>query len=90
MLLDLEAAERERWGAALTLQQAARECGYSVDHLSRLIRDGQIPNAGRRNKPLVLRRDLPRKAGLAASPVSPDLTSGRIAASVTPSTKRSA
>ena len=50
----------------LTLTQAARACGYSADHLGRLIRDGKIPNAGRTNAPRVRRTDLPRKATLRA------------------------
>src|SRR5215212_2615305 len=31
MLLELEAAERERRGSALSLHQAASECGYSIE-----------------------------------------------------------
>lgn len=50
----------------LTLTQAARVCGYSADHLGRLIRDGKIANAGRNNAPRVRRADLPRKATLRA------------------------
>jgi hypothetical protein len=46
----------------LSLQRAADESGYSLDHLSRLLRDGKIPNAGRRAKPLIRRRDLPVKS----------------------------
>ncbi len=46
----------------LTLAQAEAESGYSRDHLGRKVRDGAIPNAGRRRAPRILRRDLPRKA----------------------------
>jgi len=46
---------------ALSLVEAASECGYSADHLGRLVRSGQIPNAGRANAPKVRRRDLPKK-----------------------------
>ena len=42
----LEAALRERDEATLSLTEAARESGYSADHLGRLVRDGKIPNAG--------------------------------------------
>lgn len=46
----------------LNLQEAARESGYSADHLGRLVRDGRIRNAGRPNAPRVRRGELPRKA----------------------------
>ena len=45
----------------MSLVEAASECGYSADHLGRLVRSGQIPNAGRANAPKVRRRDLPKK-----------------------------
>ena len=47
---------------ALTLSEAAKESGYSQDHLARLVREGTIPNAGRRHAPRIRRKDLPRKA----------------------------
>ncbi len=43
----------------LTLAEAAQQSGYSVDHLARLVREGRIPNAGRRGKPMIRRSDLP-------------------------------
>jgi len=46
----------------LSLARAAQESGYSADHLARLVREGRIPNAGRKAKPLIRRRDLPQKA----------------------------
>lgn len=45
----------------LNLSRAAQESGYSVDHLSRLVREGKIPNSGRTSKPLIRRKDLPVK-----------------------------
>jgi hypothetical protein len=45
----------------LSLARAAKESGYSVDHLSRLLREGKIPNSGRPSKPLIRRGDLPVK-----------------------------
>lgn len=45
----------------LSLQQAADESGYSVDHLGRLIRERKVPNAGRKARPLIRRSDLPAK-----------------------------
>jgi len=47
----------------LSLHRAAEESGYSVDHLGRLLREGKIPNSGRRAKPLIRRGDLPVKVG---------------------------
>jgi hypothetical protein len=58
---DLEAANREADLEALTLQEAAQESGYSVDHLGRLVREGRIPNAGQGWGPRIRRCDLPRK-----------------------------
>jgi hypothetical protein len=46
----------------LSLQRAAQESGYSVDHLAPLLREGRIPNSGRKDKPLIRRGDLPQKA----------------------------
>jgi hypothetical protein len=43
----------------LTLRQSAAETGYSVDHLARLIRQGRIPNSGRRGAPRIRVADLP-------------------------------
>jgi hypothetical protein len=45
----------------LGLQRAAQESGYSVDHLGRMLREGRIPNSGRKDKPLIRRGDLPLK-----------------------------
>ena len=59
---DLETTIRERDETTLSLVEAARESGYSRDHLGRLVRDGKIPNAGRPNAPRIARRHLPRKA----------------------------
>lgn len=60
---ELEDALAEQRLAVLSLQEAAAESGYSVDHLSREIREGRIPNAGRKGKPRIRRSDLPRKPG---------------------------
>ena len=45
----------------LTVREASEQSGYSEDHLRRLVRQGQIPNAGGRNSPRILRRDIPKK-----------------------------
>jgi hypothetical protein len=57
----LEAVLQSADAKPLTLEQAAAESGYSVDHLGRLIRQRRIPNAGRKNAPRIVRSDLPRK-----------------------------
>jgi hypothetical protein len=55
-----------RYGAEqdcpLTLAAAAAESGLSVDHLGKLIRDGTIPNAGRKGAPRIRSADVPRGA----------------------------
>lgn len=51
----------------LDLRQASIESGYSADHLGRLVRDGKLPNAGRRNAPRIRRADLPRRPEQVAS-----------------------
>ncbi len=58
---ELETALAEYDQATLTLKEAAAESGYSADHLGKLIRDGKLPNAGRRNAPRLRRQDLPAK-----------------------------
>ncbi len=58
----LDAALTAEQGALLTLREAARLSGYSADHLSRLLRQGHIPNAGRPHAPRIRRADLPRRA----------------------------
>jgi hypothetical protein len=45
----------------LTIAQAAKQSGYSEDHIGRLIRNGTIPNVGKTGAPRVLAADLPRK-----------------------------
>jgi len=62
-LADLELVETSESEELVSLQRAASLSGYSAEHLARLVRIGRIPNAGRRNKPLIRRVDLPRKLG---------------------------
>lgn len=63
VLEDLRQAERTAGDEVLNLTQAARESGYSADHLGRLVRDGTIPNAGRPHAPAIRRAELPVKPG---------------------------
>ncbi len=62
---DLAAALVTADDRVLTLREASRESGYSADHLARLVRDGTIPNAGRRHAPRIRSADLPRRAPVA-------------------------
>jgi hypothetical protein len=64
----LEYCADELWGLLraaedelLPLHRAAVESGYTADHLGRLIREGKLPNAGRKARPLIRRKDLPIK-----------------------------
>jgi hypothetical protein len=63
MVESLRTIRRESGDAALKLSEAARESGYSRDHLGREIRAGRIPNAGRPSAPRIERRHLPHKSG---------------------------
>ena len=83
---DLETTIRERDETTLSLVEAARESGYSRDHLGRLVRDGKIPNAGRPNAPRIARRHLPLKAPsgprLAENPRRRDHSNAQIVQSI--------
>lgn len=57
----VERTLRERADERLTLAEAAARSGYSPDHLARLIRQGQLPNAGRLHAPRIRAGDLPRR-----------------------------
>ena len=48
---------------SFTLTEAAALSGYSVGHLGRLVRRGNIRNAGRPRAPRIYLRDIPHKAG---------------------------
>src|SRR5690349_19378096 len=88
---ELELALNEAQLEPLSLAAAARESGFSVDHLGRQVRNGRIPNAGRLNAPRILRRDLPRKsAGLppGGSSAMFSIPKRRVAASVVHSSRR--
>jgi hypothetical protein len=61
LLADLELVTRDQRASLLTLTQAARACGYSADHLGRLVRTGQLTNHGRRHAPRVRLGDLPQR-----------------------------
>ena len=58
---DLEAALRNRDDEILSMREAGIESGYSSEYLSRLVRNGTIPNAGRHGAPRLRRGDLPSR-----------------------------
>lgn len=61
MIDDLTAMADTDDEGELTLRAAAAECGYSEDHLGRLVRRGTLKNYGRPGSPRVRRGDLPRR-----------------------------
>lgn len=76
---ELTAVLEAQAGEVLTLEAAARESGYSAEHLRHLVADGTVPNAGRKGAPRVRRADLPAKPGkAAASTYNPDADALRI------------
>ncbi len=58
---ELEAVMLAESSSTVNLTEASVETGYSADHLGRLVREGRIPNAGRKSAPRIRRQDLPRK-----------------------------
>lgn len=61
LLCDLRNASDSAEAELLTLRQAAKQCGYSEEHIGRLVREGRIPNGGRRGSPRVRVGDLPTR-----------------------------
>lgn len=59
----VEEALRDAMNEPLSLEEASRESGYTKDRLSRLLREGSIPDAGRKHAPRIRRRDVPHKPG---------------------------
>ncbi len=60
---ELEAAWNQWQSEELRIAEAALESGYSEEHLRRSVRDGSIPNAGRKSAPRIRRADVPKKPG---------------------------
>jgi hypothetical protein len=61
MLSDLEEATTDHHDVVLNLTDAAAECGYHAESLGRMVRNGEIPNYGRKGAPRVKRGDLPKR-----------------------------
>lgn len=57
---DLTEGLRSWHFTALSLPEAAAESGLSYSHLQRQVAGGEIPNAGCRGAPRILRKDLPQ------------------------------
>ena len=58
-LTDIAELARTEGTIALTLEEASARSGYSAEHLARLVRQGVIPNAGRKGAPRVRAADVP-------------------------------
>jgi hypothetical protein len=58
---ELDAALKVLGEEALSLTEAARESGYTADHLGAMVKRGTIPNGGRTGAPRIRRHDLPQK-----------------------------
>ncbi len=63
---ELEGALHDQDATLYTLQEAAAISGYTAGHLGRLVRDGKIPDAGRRSAPRIAHRHLPVKSDVAS------------------------
>jgi len=48
---------------AVTLSEASRLGGYSIDHLQRLVAQGTLENVGLKGRPRIRRADVPQKPG---------------------------
>jgi len=62
---ELENAWRATAFEPLTIEQAAKESGYSESRLYSLVEKGAVENAGKRGAPCIRRADLPAKTGRA-------------------------
>lgn len=60
---ELEQVGTAGQGEALTVEDAARECGYSASQIRRLLSSGAADNVGDARGPRIRRGDLPQKAG---------------------------
>jgi hypothetical protein len=63
VLEDFRAWQDAEENQLLSLKAAAEISGYTPGHLGRLVRNGEIPNAGRPNAPKIHRRHVPIKPG---------------------------
>ncbi len=61
--VQLEEALHEHESELLSIAEASEESGYSQSYLYHAVRDGTLPNAGRRGAPRIRRADLPKRLG---------------------------
>ncbi len=61
ILADLNHLEQDQRNLVLSLREASERSGYSGEHLARMVRQGKLPNAGRKHSPKVRLGDLPRR-----------------------------
>jgi hypothetical protein len=59
----IEAWARERELEALTLEEAAKESGYTYSGLQKMMARGELTNAGTKHRPRLIRGELPKKGG---------------------------
>lgn len=62
-LNDLRRVNEAKGDESLSLQEAAKDCGYHPDSLSRLMHAGRLENVGTEHRPRFRRIDLPRRPG---------------------------
>ena len=81
---ELETGLNEWMSERLTLEEAAKESGYSYSTLQHRLREGSLPNVGEKGTPRVRRCDLPRKGreGRNLHADGPDLVSELLAGRV--------
>jgi hypothetical protein len=63
LLAELESYLRQYAAAALTMEEAAAESGYSYSAIQKKVSTGELENVGTKGRPRVLRHQLPRKGG---------------------------
>jgi hypothetical protein len=84
VLDSLESQARQSEEQLLSGRQAAELCGYSRDHLRRLVKQGVLRDFGRKGAPRYRKSDLPRKVGASEN----GLRDSALTLTVTPTRKQ--
>jgi hypothetical protein len=66
----IKSIRKRRLEQCVSLTEAARQTGYSADHLGRLVRKGKIRNVGRKGSPRLLIKDVPQRRAKVATATS--------------------